>query len=96
MQTDYHFWQDLFDTYRSLSDWVKLAWLVAPVSIALFALWLVSFRLRGRIENLEGASLKETIPPGELVYTIRRDEQGSLIIYRHADKTEHELLLEEY
>ena len=26
----YSFWQDFFDTYQSLSDWMKFAWLVVP------------------------------------------------------------------
>ncbi|MEG9884327.1 MAG: hypothetical protein V6Z86_06870 [Hyphomicrobiales bacterium] len=28
---DYHFWQDVFDTYQSLSDWMKFAGLVVPL-----------------------------------------------------------------
>ena len=27
---DYNFWQDVFDTDQSLSDWMKFAWLVVP------------------------------------------------------------------
>ena len=85
MQADYHFWQDLFETYRSLSEAIKLAWLVSPVSIVLFFLWLKNLRS------------KETIPPGELVYTVRRDEEGRLLVYSHCggEETVHELLLEE-
>lgn len=32
---DYNFWQDFFDTYQSLSDWMKFAWLVVPPAFLL-------------------------------------------------------------
>ena len=41
----YNFWRDLFDTYQSLSDWMKLAWLVVPPA---FLLGLVALILRYR------------------------------------------------
>jgi len=38
---DYNLWQDAFDTYQSLSDWVKIAWLVVPPAFVLGLLALV-------------------------------------------------------
>lgn len=26
----YNFWQDFFDTYQSLNDWIKALWLIVP------------------------------------------------------------------
>lgn len=42
---DYHFWQDFFDTYQSLSDWMKFAWLLVPPG---FVLGLVAIILKYR------------------------------------------------
>ena len=36
-----NFWQDFFDTYQSLPDWMKLAWLVVLPAFAL-GLWQCS------------------------------------------------------
>lgn len=44
---DYNFWQDFFDTYQSLSDWIKFAWLVVPPA---FVLGLVRLLVRPRGE----------------------------------------------
>lgn len=42
MTADYNFWQDFFDTYQSLPDWLKFAWLVVPAlfMLAVFAIYL--------------------------------------------------------
>ena len=45
---DYNFWADLFDTYQSLPDWLKLAWLIALAAVALFA----TKRITGLLEAL--------------------------------------------
>ncbi|WP_156892533.1 hypothetical protein [Salaquimonas pukyongi] len=45
---DYNFWQDFFDTYQSLSDWMKFAWLIVPPAFlpGLVAL-VLHFRMGG-------------------------------------------------
>ena len=48
---NYNFWQDLFDTYQSLSDWLKILWLIVPPA---FVLALVALTLRFRIESRKG------------------------------------------
>ena len=42
----YGFWQDLFDTYQSLSDWLKALWLIVP---PLFLLGLLALLLHHRL-----------------------------------------------
>jgi hypothetical protein len=36
----YNFWQDFFDTYQSLSDWLKAIWLIVPPAFVLALIWL--------------------------------------------------------
>lgn len=68
---DYNFWQDFFDTYQSLSDWMKFAWLVVPLA---FCLGLFAVLLRYRL----AAKQVEKVISGDLVYTIHRDDFGQL------------------
>jgi len=68
---NYNFWQDLFDTYQSLSDWLKILWLIVPPA---FVLALVALTLRFRIESRK----VERSFDGELVYSIHRDAQSRL------------------
>lgn len=80
MEGDYNFWRDFFDTYQSLSDWVKTLWLIVPPVFALGALWLgLDYRLKSR----------STVPSedGVLVYTVFSDETGIWRIhaYKGAD-----------
>ena len=88
---EYNFWQDFFDTYQSLSDWMKFAWLVVPLA---FGLGLFAIFLRYRLEaKREGEDIT-----GELIYTISRDDFGQLHIYRHGPQVEQHtpiLLLED-
>ena len=78
---EYNFWQDFFDTYQSLSDWMKFAWLVVPPAflLGLFAIFL-HYRLEAK-RNGEDIT-------GELIYTVRRDDFGQLRIHRHAPQLE--------
>ena len=73
---DYNFWQDFFDTYQSLSDWLKLAWLIVP---PLFILGFYALVTRFRLSS------KKIDKPidGELVYSVHRDESDQLHIYQH-------------
>ena len=82
---DYNFWQDAFDTYQSLSDGLKLAWLALPPTflLALMAL-ILRFRHKSRLLDANGR--------GDLIYTIYRDDDSTLAIYRH-DRRDNENLL---
>lgn len=72
----YNFWQDFFDTYQSLSDWLKVLWLIVPPA---FVLGLVALTLRFR---LAGRRMNSGLD-GELVYSIRRDAQNRIHILSH-------------
>ncbi|NVK34103.1 MAG: hypothetical protein HWE23_06470 [Rhodobacteraceae bacterium] len=48
MEGDYNFWQDFFDRYQSLSDWMKMLWLVVPPA---FVLGLIALVMRMRINS---------------------------------------------
>ena len=77
---DYNFWQDFFDTYQSLSDWLKVLWLIIPPA---FVLGLVALMLRFRIERGQAdRSLK-----GELVYSVHRDTDDRVHIISHVQQT---------
>lgn len=73
---EYNFWKDFFDTYQSLSDWMKFAWLAVPPA---FALGLVALILRYRLKSKHA---KDT-DAGTLAYTVQKDENGGLRIYTH-------------
>lgn len=72
----YNFWQDFFDTYQSLSDWMKFAWLVVPPA---FVLGLVALFL------WYGLATKRAAEPetGTLAYTVFSNQNGGLRIYAH-------------
>jgi hypothetical protein len=55
---DYYFLQDLLDTYQSLSDWLKLAWLVVPCA-TIVALASIGFRQR-EVMSLTAVSQSST------------------------------------
>jgi len=73
---DYNFWQDFFDTYQSLSDWMKFAWLAIPPT---FLLALTALVMRYRLHSKRA----EKIDAGTLAYTVQKDENGGLRIYTH-------------
>lgn len=73
---DYNFWADLLDTYQSLSIWIKTLWLVVPSTFLLVMLTII---LRHKIAYRR-ADIKF---PGELVYSIRRDDHKQLHVYHH-------------
>jgi len=77
---DYNFWADLLDTYQSLSIWMKTMWLVVPPT---FLIALLTIILRHRIAYKRA----DYRFPGDLVYTIRRDDQNQLHIYHHQSNT---------
>ncbi len=88
---DYHFWQDFFDTYQSLSDGTKALWLIVPAG---FLLGLIALVMRHRVAVRQA----ESGIRGALVYTIHRDGDDKLHVYRHGAALDREpalLLLEE-
>lgn len=72
----YNFWQDFFDTYQSLSDWMKMLWLIVPPA---FVLGLITLVMRMRID-LKQADHGFT---GKLIYSIHRDEEDQFHIVAH-------------
>jgi hypothetical protein len=72
----YNFWQDFFDTYQSLSDPTKALWLIVPAG---FLLGLIALVLRHRVAVRQAESGLR----GDLIYTIHRDGDGQIHIYRH-------------
>jgi hypothetical protein len=87
----YNFWQDFFDTYQSLSDPTKALWLIVPAG---FLLGLIALVLRHRVAVRQAESGLR----GDLIYTIHRDGDGQIHIYRHGAAFDREpalLLLDE-
>ncbi|MGI9402883.1 MAG: hypothetical protein ACR2OF_00030 [Hyphomicrobium sp.] len=76
---DYHFWQDFFDTYQSLSNGTKALWLIVPPA---FLLGLIALILRHRVAVKDA----ENGMRGDLVYTIHRDADDQLHVYRHGPR----------
>ncbi len=67
----YNFWRDLLDTYQSLSDGLKLMWLVIPPAFVLALVML----LRRRVAP---APL-----PGVVLYSVARDAAGQVHVVDH-------------
>ena len=80
---DYNFWQDFFDTYQSLSDWTKALWLIVPPA---FVLGLIALVLRHRVAVKQA----EHGLRADLIYTIHRDGDDQLHVYRHGPALERE------
>lgn len=76
----YNFWQDFFDTYQSLSDWMKVLWLVVPPAslLGLIAL-IMHFRVASKHA---GHGLT-----GRLIYSIHRDGQDQFHVFQHGKET---------
>ena len=82
---DYNFWQDVFDTYQSLSIALQLAWLILPPAFVLgLAALILRFWWRCRQLGPVGR--------GDLVYTIYRKDVGTLDVYRHDAAGDSEIL----
>ena len=80
---DYHFWQDFFDTYQSLSDPTKALWLIVPPG---FLLGLMALITRHRVAVRQAESSLR----GDLIYTIHQDGNDKLHVYRHGAALERE------
>lgn len=82
----YNFWQDFFDTYQSLSDWIKALWLIVPPTFLLLLLWM---GLRARNEHRS----VETNVGGRLIYSVYRDNQNRFHVISHQFGTTDDLWL---
>jgi len=84
---DYNFWADLLDTFQSSADWIKALWLTIPPGFVLALIWLFRRRM-APADALEG----------ELLYTVRREPDGLIQIYRHGflDDANPDLLVLEH
>lgn len=72
----YHFWQDAFDTYQSLSDWMKALWLIVP---PVFVLGLAALVMRFRIDSKQADHGFK----GKLIDSIHLDEEDQFHIVSH-------------
>ncbi len=70
---DYNFWADLLDTFQSSAEWVKALWIVVPPGFVLGLIWLF---FRRRVVRVDAAD------DGELLYTIYKQPNGLIHIYR--------------
>ena len=84
---DYNFWADLLDTFQSSADWIKALWLAIPPAFVLALIWLFRRRM-APADTLDG----------ELLYTVCREPDGLIQIYRHGvlDDGNLELVLLEH
>lgn len=73
---DYNFWRDFFDTYQSLSDWLKTLWLIVPPLFLLALIWL----WRRPSLPLEATASDEQ---GRLIYSVYRDGDNRTHIISH-------------
>ena len=72
----YNFWQDLLDTYQSLSDGLKLAWLIVPPAFILGLTGLFRFAPRTSRKGAQGKH-------GKLVYSVYASDDNRLFIHAH-------------
>ena len=76
------FWQALFVTYQSLTDWIKALWLIVPPAFV-FAMTALLARAKRPVPEIDG----------ELVYTVHRDVSGQYRILRHTPPDDAPALL---
>ena len=84
---DYNLWQDLFDTFQSLAQWLKFYFMTLLAMTVLAPMVLVPWYL------LQRRRLKLMAQPGrgKLVCTITRNADGELEVYAH-DKDATDLI----
>ena len=76
------FWQTLFATYQSLTDWLKALWLIVPPAF-IFAMTALLLRAKRPAPEVDG----------ELVYTVHRDAAGQYRVLRHVPSDDTPALL---
>lgn len=73
---DYNFWQDIFDTFQSLGDGIKIALIITPpITILGFLALMMNYRV--------AVKKAQNSPFGEQVYSVYRDEMSRLNIFRN-------------
>ncbi len=78
---DYSVWADLLNKFHTSPEWIQLLWLLA-VPLLLFGLsWCVK-------EVLVAFAEKRESTKGELLYSIYRNSDNELLVYRHAEMLE--------
>ena len=76
------FWQALFVTYQSLTDWIKALWLIVPPAF-IFAMTALLSRAKRPVPEIDG----------KLVYTVHRDASGQYRVLRHTPPDDAPALL---
>jgi hypothetical protein len=82
----YNFWQDFFDTYQSLSDWIKALWLIVP---PVFILGLTALVMRFRIDSKRA----DDGFTDKLIYSIHRDNRDQIRIIAHSQQIDGQPVL---
>ncbi len=91
METDYNFWRDLLDTYQSLTPWVQMLWLIAPLGFALALIKIPKSTPRRQTSPLSPPSPPPAAMPH---YRGTIDAQGVLYLEPVADLEQREPLEE--
>ncbi len=69
---DYNFWADVLNTFKLSADWIKALWIVVPPA---FVLGLIRL-FRRRVVRVDAGV------DGELLYTVYKQPNGLIHIYR--------------
>ncbi len=69
---DYNFWADVLNTFKLSAEWVKALWLVIPPAFVFGLIWLFRRRVVPAADTMDG----------ELLYTVYRQPNGLIHIYR--------------
>jgi hypothetical protein len=76
----YSAFADLLSKFHTSSEWIQALWLIM-VPAAVFSLAMSAVSLVRAI--LAALPMRRREPSGELIYSIYRDRQGGLLVYRH-------------
>jgi hypothetical protein len=81
MDTNYSFLADLLNKFQNSPDWVQALWLIALPALCFGLAWTVK-------EIAVATVRRKLVPSGELLYTIHRDAENKISIFRHSDMPE--------
>ena len=78
---EYSLWADMLNKFHTSPEWIQVLWLLA-VPLFLFGLcWCVK-------EVLVAFARKRENAKGELLYSIYRNSDNELLVFRHAEMLE--------
>ncbi len=78
---EYSLWADLLNKFHTSPEWIQVLWLLA-VPMLLFGLcWCIKEVLVAFARRREDAK-------GDLLYSIYRNSDNELLVYRHAEALE--------